>query len=67
MDRRLAEQAYFAGELSIADFAIVGWVWRHERHKVDLADFPNVQRWYQAMLARPGVARGLSVLLRRPA
>jgi GST-like protein len=67
MDRRLAEQAYFAGELSIADFAIVGWVWRHERHKVGLADFPNVQRWYQAMLARPGVARGLSVLLRRPA
>lgn len=67
MDRRLAEQDYFAGELSIADFAIVGWVWRHERHKVDLSDFPNVQRWYQAMLARPGVARGLSVPLRRPA
>lgn len=67
MDRRLAEQDYFAGELSIADFAIVGWVWRHERHKVDLSDFPNVQRWYQAMLARSGVARGLSVPLRRPA
>jgi GST-like protein len=65
MDRRLAEQAYFAGELSIADFAIVGWVWRHERHKIDLVDFPNVQRWYQGMLARPGVARGLSVPLRR--
>ena len=67
MDRRLAEQDYFAGELSIADFAIVGWVWRHERHKVELSDFPNVQRWYQAMLARPGVARGLNVPLRRPA
>jgi GST-like protein len=66
MDRRLAEQDYFAGELSIADFAIVGWVWRHERHKVELSDFPNVQRWYQAMLARPGVARGLNVPLRRP-
>jgi GST-like protein len=65
MDRRLAEQAYFAGELSIADFAIVGWVWRHERHKIDLVDFPNVLRWYQGMLARPGVARGLSVPLRR--
>ena len=51
--------------LSIADFAIVGWAWRHPRHKVDLADYPHVQRWYQAMMARPGVARGFTVPLRR--
>ena len=66
MDRRLAAHAFFAGELSIADFAIVGWVWRHEKHQVDLADFPQVQRWYRAMLARPAVARGFEVALRRP-
>jgi len=65
MDRRLAEHEYFAGALSIADFAIVGWVWRHPRHQVDLADFPHVRRWYQAMMARPGVARGFAVPLRR--
>ena len=65
MDRRLAGHEHFAGALSIADFAIVGWVWRHARHQVDLADFPHVQRWYQAMLARPGVARGFAVPLRR--
>jgi GST-like protein len=65
MDRRLAEQEYFAGELSIADFAILGWVWRHERHRVDLADFPHVQRWYRALLARPAVARGFAVPMRR--
>lgn len=64
MDRRLADRAFFAGDLSIADFAIVGWVWRHARHQVDLADFPHVQRWYQAMLARPAVARGFAVPLR---
>ncbi len=63
MDRRLAAREWFADEISIADFAIVGWVWRHERHKVDLADFPNVRRWYDAMLARPGVARGFEVAL----
>ncbi len=67
MDRRLAEHEYFAGALSIADFAILGWAWRHPRHKVDLADFPNVQRWYQALMARPGVARGFAVPLRRAA
>jgi GST-like protein len=63
MDRRLAEVAYFAGELSIADFAILGWAWRHQRHRVDLADFPNVERWYAAMMARPGVERGFAVPL----
>lgn len=63
MDRRLAEVEYFAGDLSIADFAILGWAWRHERHRVDLADFPNVQRWYEAMMARPGVQRGFAVPL----
>lgn len=68
MDRRLADNAFFAGEaLSIADFAIVGWAWRHERHKVNLADFPHVQRWYQAMMARPAVARGFTVPLKRAA
>ena len=65
MDRRLAGREFFAGELSIADFAIVGWVWRHARHQVDLADFPQVQRWIQAMMARPAVARGFAVPLRR--
>jgi GSH-dependent disulfide-bond oxidoreductase len=63
MDRRLEGREWFADEISIADFAIVGWVWRHERHKVDLAAYPNVRRWYQAMLARPGVKRGFEVAL----
>jgi len=63
MNGRLAENAYFAGELSIADFAILGWAWRHARHKVDLAEFPHVQRWYELMMARPGVRRGFEVKL----
>jgi len=63
MDRRLAAREFFADELSIADFAILGWAWRHPRHKVDLADFPHVRRWYEAMLARPGVRRGFAVQL----
>jgi GSH-dependent disulfide-bond oxidoreductase len=62
-DRRLAKVEFFAGELSVADFAILGWAWRHERHQVDLADFPNVKRWYETMMARPGVQRGLEVKL----
>ena len=65
MDRRLVEHEFFADALSIADFAIVGWAWRHEKHQVDLAEFPNVLRWYRAMMARPGVQRGFEVALRR--
>lgn len=65
MDRRLAEHAFFAGDVSIADFAILGWVWRHPRHQVDLAQFPHVQRWYQTMMARPAVQKGFAVALRR--
>lgn len=64
MDRRLAEQPFFAGELSIADFAILGWVWRHPRHQVNLADFPNVKRWYETIMARPAVQRGFAVALK---
>lgn len=64
-DRRLAEAEYFAGELSIADFAILGWAWRHERHQVDVAEFPNVRRWYDTMMARPGVQRGFAASLSR--
>jgi GST-like protein len=63
MDGRLATREYFADELSIADFAILGWAWRHPRHKVDLADYPNVRRWYETMMARPAVQRGFAVPL----
>jgi len=64
MNERLATHEFFANELSIADFAILGWVWRHPRHQVDLNDFPNVKRWYELMLSRPAVQRGLQVALK---
>ena len=62
-DARLGSVEYFAGEISIADFAILGWAWRHERHQIDLAEFPNVRRWYETMMARPATQRGFAVSL----
>jgi GST-like protein len=64
LERRLAKVPFVAGEdVSVADFAIVAWAWRHERHQVDLANYPNVRRWYDTMMARPGVQRGFEVAL----
>ena len=63
LDKRLGEVEYVAGDLSVADFAILGWAWRHERHQVDLKGFPNVGRWYRQMMARPATARGFEVAL----
>ena len=64
MDKRLADHAFFAGDLSIADFAILGWVWRHPRHQVDLTQFPHVKRWFDQLMARPAVQRGFAVALK---
>jgi len=63
LDRRLAQVEHVAGQVLVADFAILGWVWRHERHKVDLTDFPHVRRWFDTLMARPGVQRGFAVVL----
>ena len=63
MNRRLADSEYFAGAVSVADFAILGWAWRHARHRIDLADFPHVARWYAAMMSRPATRRGFEVKL----
>ena len=63
LNKQLEGRDYVAGECSIADFAILGWAWRHERHLVDLADFPNVKRWYGTIMARPGTTKGFEVAL----
>ncbi len=63
LDRRLAIVEFVAGDVSIADFACVGWAWRHQRHQIDLTEFPNVKRWYDAMMTRPGTKRGFEVAL----
>jgi len=51
-------------DISIADFAILGSAWRHRWHQVNLADHPPVKRWYDAIMARPSVARGFAAKLR---
>ena len=61
LDRHLAKQDYLAGEYSIADMATYPWIARHEWHRADLAAFPNVRRWFEAIGKRPAVVRGMKV------
>lgn len=62
MDRQLATNAFLAGsEYTIADIATWPWVARFEFHRVNLADFPNVKRWFDAIGARPAVQRGMAI------
>ncbi|MEO5337255.1 MAG: glutathione S-transferase N-terminal domain-containing protein [Magnetospirillum sp. WYHS-4] len=62
MDRRLTETTFLAGPTyTIADIATFPWVARHPVHQVDLAEFPSVKRWHDAIALRPTVMKGMQV------
>jgi GSH-dependent disulfide-bond oxidoreductase len=62
MNKRLADNEYLAGaNYSIADMASVGWTRGYERMGQDLADFPHLKRWFDQLVARPAVMKGLAV------
>ena len=62
LNSRLEGRDYLANdEVSIADFATLPWVFRHEWQEVDLAQFPNVKRWFDAMMARPALSKGMEL------
>jgi GST-like protein len=62
LDRRLAEVEFLAGDYSIADMAVYPWLRPHKWQGQDISTWPNLQRWYNAVRARPGVQRGLAVM-----
>jgi len=65
MDRRLGEVEYFAGEYSIADIAIFPWTRSYANQGVDIAEYPNFKRWFDAVSARPAVQKAVQVLAER--
>jgi GSH-dependent disulfide-bond oxidoreductase len=66
LEKRLEESDYLAGsEYSIADIATFPWIRNSDRRGIDLADYPAVRRWHDAIAARPAVARGVAVLADR--
>jgi GST-like protein len=61
LEKRLATRKFICGELSIADFASIGWARGIERQGQDPKEFPNVMRWIADMQARPATARALAI------
>ena len=57
LDRRLADREFVAGAYSIADMAAYPWIVPHEAQGQKLADFPNLNRWFDAIQSRPATAR----------
>ena len=57
LDKRLAEREFVAGAYSIADMAIYPWVALYERQSQKIEDFPNIERWLDAIRARPATLR----------
>ncbi|HEY4548069.1 MAG TPA: glutathione binding-like protein [Pedomonas sp.] len=61
LDSHLANNEYLAGDYSIADIANFCWARTHNWSGVDIDDLPNLQRWIDAIAARPAVQKGLAV------
>jgi len=58
LDRRLAGRDFIAGDAySIADIACYPWVVPHRGHGQDLAEFPDLARWFAAVADRPATRR----------
>jgi GST-like protein len=60
LNKRLADREYVAGEYSIADMACYPWV-LPQRQKQDMAHFPHLARWKEAIAARPAVQRAYAI------
>jgi GST-like protein len=61
MDKRLADREFLACDYSIADMACYPWIISHERLGQKLAEFPNLERWFGRIAARPAVARAIKI------
>ena len=61
LDRRLGEAEYLAGDYGIADIASWPWVTLHGWAGVTLDGLDHLQRWVEAVGARPAVQRGRAV------
>jgi GST-like protein len=63
LDRQLASNLFIAGDYSIADMATFPWIAVSASYLgIAMSDFPQVQRWIDAIQLRPAVQTGMAIL-----
>ncbi|THD77585.1 MAG: glutathione S-transferase family protein [Phenylobacterium sp.] len=68
MNNRLYDRRYLAGDdYSIADMISLPWTVSWELQGIDLNEFPYFKRWFDELMARPAVQKGLAVTAGGPA
>jgi len=66
LDGRLADHEWLAGDLSIADLANWCWVRTHRWSGASVEGLDHLQRWLDAINARPACRRGVAVPIKIP-
>ena len=61
LNTRLAESEYLAGDYSVADIANWAWVKTHRWARIPMDGLEHLQRWVDAIAARPAAQRGLEI------
>ena len=61
LNKQLEGKDYIVGDISIADIACIGWVSRWEWVDIDWSKYPNLKAWFDRMMARPAVAKGMDI------
>jgi GST-like protein len=62
LNKRLAAREFIAGDYSIADMACYPWIVPHERQGQKLEEFPHLQRWFNAIKARPATVKAYALV-----
>tara|TARA_Y100000590_G_scaffold402142_1_gene487607 strand:+ start:6619 stop:7332 length:714 start_codon:yes stop_codon:yes gene_type:complete len=62
LDKKLSDgREYIAEEYSIADMACIGWIRSPERKGQNLEDFPFLKGWFDRVINRPAVLKGIQL------
>ncbi len=62
LNKQLEGRTFICGDAyTIADMISYPWIVPHERQQQNLDDFPNLQRWFNAIKARPATVRAYAL------
>jgi len=62
LNKQLEGRTFICGDdYTIADMISYPWIVPHERQQQDLNNFPNLQRWFNAIKARPATEKAYAL------